>query len=174
MTRAFPWRPLCELYVCEITLLLTLNALSVGLRQRSTQTNTASERKYFHCDVPPWADTRKILSDGSPPIHTHTHHLFPLHLWLHLILGVCGCVKILVCVCCELDFLFVHCERLICVQWFTNSTTIVRVCTPKQSQRPHTHLQTQHTPTLDHSRSQPHAHTSSCWLWLMAVEIQLQ
>lgn len=53
--------------------LLSLNALSVGLRQRSTQTNTAVERKYFHCDVPPQADTRKILSGGSPPIHTDTH-----------------------------------------------------------------------------------------------------
>ncbi len=34
----------------------------------------------------------------------------------------------------------------------------------------HTHLQTQHTPTLDHSRSQPHAHTSSCWPWLMPLK----
>lgn len=50
------------------------------------------------------------------------------------------------------------------------ATSIVYVCAPKQSQRPHTHLQIQHTPTLDHSRSQPHAHTSSCWPWLMPLK----
>lgn len=153
--------------------LLSLNALSVGLRQRSTQTNTAVERKYFHCDVPPQADTRKILSGGSPPIHTDTHitcssislaTFHPKCLWL--------CENPCVCVLwIRHPLLYTLRDR--CIQWFTYSrgaTSIVYVCAPKQSQRPHTHLQIQHTPMLDHSRSQPHAHTSSCWPWLTPLK----
>lgn len=121
--------------------LLSLNALSDGLRQRSTQTNTAVERKYFHCDVPPQADTRKILSGGPPPFHTDTHitcsstslaTFQPKCLW--------GCENTCVCVLwIRLPLLYTL--RDLCVQWFTYSKgrLLLCMCVHPNNPKDHTH-----------------------------------
>jgi len=170
----FPWRPLCELCVCvQDNPLLSLNALSAGLRQRSSQTNTAVERKYFHCDVPPQADTRKILSGGSPPFHTDTHTHITCSSTSQAAFHpecLCWCENTCVCVLwIRLPLLRDLC--VLCVYFLKRATSIVYVYALKQSQRPHTHLQIQHThtPTLTTPRTHIFLLTVA-----YAVEIQLQ
>ncbi len=132
MTRAFPWRPLCELYVCEITLsfLWTLYPWGCG-KDPHKQTRPRRGNTFTTTCRPKLTPVKSCLAVLRPFTHTHTHtrtharthtHTHtspvPIHLLLHFILSACGCVKILVCVCCELDFLF-------CTLWETDMCAIV-------------------------------------------------
>lgn len=135
--------------------LLSLNALSDGLRQRSTQTNTAVERKYFHCS-PRLTPVKSCLAVLRLFTQTHTSPV-PLHLWLHFNLSACGGVRTLVYVCCELDFLF-------CTLWETyvyndlltqkGDFYCVCVCTQTIPKTTHTLANTTHT----HSHNPSHTH----------------